>query len=290
MPTPKLFIFNAILATGSIVRSKGSRLPMKYFRKKTKQDSGDDVLSHEESSFNYEAQSHTPSNAAADDLSVSLRAEMLPASKISPDLEAARFTGISLPKIGVLLGFILLLIAGWFLYAGPGRPALEALLAALAPEPQVAVPVVIATSTVTEAAPIPTNTVRAMNTPTRTPPPLPSATTLAAILDTPTTEPSPSPSPTEASGCVDVLTVTLEDVGKTICVRGEIQNFEARPTGFLIAFSNQKGAMYWVSYDLVWEPAKKGLCVELTAEVLQIASSPIMIFGYQNLPVICTTP
>jgi hypothetical protein len=109
---------------------------------------------------------------------------------------------------------------------------------------------------------------------------------LAAVLGTPTIEPSP----TSVSGCVDVLTITMEDMGKILCVRGVIESFEARQSGFLIAFSNEKGAMYWVSYDLVWEPAKKGLCVEVTGEVMQIANTPVIVFGYPNLPVVCASP
>jgi hypothetical protein len=45
-----------------------------------------------------------------------------------------------------------------------------------------------------------------------------------------------------------------------------------------------------VSYDLVWKPAKEGLCVETTGEVMQIANTPVLVFGYQNLPQICSTP
>jgi hypothetical protein len=192
-------------------------------------------------------------------------------------------------KLVAILGFIILIGVGWFLYAGPGRPLLEEVLLRLMPEPQAVVPAASTVSIDTETAVVPTNTVRAMNTPTRTPRPEPSATTVAVvIMGTPTSEALASP--TTASGCIDVTTITLEDLGKTLCVRGVIENFEARPTGFIIAFGNEKGSMYWVSYDLVWEPAKKGLCVEVTGEVMQIASSPVIVFGYQNIPVICAAP
>jgi len=261
---------------------------MKNFRFKRK-----DKTAGEE--FGLEEQAGSSAPSTPDDLSVSLRAEMLPASEISPDLGRSRFSSISPLKIGALLGFLLLLGLGWLFSVGPGRPVLEKVLSGLVREPQTQMTATPTIPIKTEVAIVPTETVRAENTPTRTPRPLPSATaavaTEAMASETPASEkPTSAPSPTTASGCVDVLSVTVEDVGKTVCVRGEILSFEARPSGFLIAFSNQSGAMYWVSYDLVWAPAKEGLCVEVTGEVMQIANSPVLIFGYQNLPQICTTP
>jgi len=260
---------------------------MKYFRKKPRTDSSDLESSPEDQFLSSKEQPASGSSSTPDDLSVSLRADMLPASNISPDMRKFRTTRISPRKLGAVLGFIILIGMGWLFYAGPGRPVLEQVLSVIARQPQTVVPATPTIFTATEVAAVPTNTVRAMNTPTRTPLPLLSST-VAVILDTPTSEPLPST--TQASGCLDVLTITLADVGKTLCVRGVIENFEARPSGFLIAFSNQKGSMFWISYDLVWEPAKKGLCVEVTGEVMQIASSPIIVFGYQNLPEICSNP
>jgi hypothetical protein len=259
---------------------------MKNFRLKRKEKSLDEEFETE-----YLAQPSrepAPSNASPtpDDLSVSLRAEMLPASELAPDVGKVKWSRINFQKVGVILGIILLVCLGCLIALGPGRSMLETVLTNLAREP---VSTVMATPTSpvkNEVVILPSETVRPTTMPTRTSRPL-STVTMTAAIDTPTLEPTGT---VDSSGCVDVLAVTLEDVGKTLCMRGEILNFEARESGFLIAFSNERGAMYWVSYDLVWEPAKEGLCVEVTGEVMQIANSPVLIFGYQNLPVICTNP
>ena len=260
---------------------------MKLFRKKNKADSSS-IDSNLEERLEPSADRHAAApNSPNNDLSVSLRAEMLPSSAISPDVEAARFSKFNPRKLLAVLGFIILLALGWFLYAGPGRPALEQVLSGIINQPKTVLPATPTPVISTEVAAVPTNTVRVVHTPTRISLPLPSATA-SVIQDTPTSEVLPSETP--SSDCVDVLTITLEDVGKTLCVRGVILNFEERTSGFLIAFSNQEGAMFWVSYDLVWLPAKEGLCVEVTGEVMQIANSPVIVFGYHNLPVICSTP
>ena len=260
---------------------------MKYFRKKSKSNEPEDINNLADQIPNSREQSLSDSSGSANDLSVSLRAEMLPSSNISPDMRKFRTVRFSPRKLVAVLGFVILIGLGWFFYAGPGRPILESVLSSLARQPQTVASATPASVAVAEATAVPTRTVRVPNTPTPTPLPLPSATE-AVILDTATSVPSPSP--TTASGCVDVLTISTDDVGKTLCVRGVIESFEARESGFLIVFSNQKGAMYWVSYDLVWEPATKGLCVQVIGEVMQIASSPVMVFGYHNLPEICPNP
>lgn len=227
----------------------------------------------------------TSSATNPDELSVSLRAEMLPSSEIAPDLAKFRWSALSPLKIGAIIGLIILLGLSWIFSAGPGRPILEDALAGML---RVTEPTITPTAPVvfeTEVVFLPTKTVRATNTPTITPRPIPTATE-TVVVDTPTSEPTPK----SVTDCVDVLAVTIEDVGKTMCVRGVILNFEERPSGFLMAFSNKENSMYWVSYDLVWKPAEEGLCVEVTGEVMQIADTPIIIFGYNNLPVICSSP
>lgn len=258
---------------------------MKLFRFKRKNKALDEESDLEDQQFISRDQSSPSNQLSPEELSVSLRAEMLPSSEVAPDLRKFRFAGFNPRKLLAVLGMIILLGMGWFFYAGPGRPVLESLLFGLVKESQTNSVMTPTLANETEIVVVPTKTVQVVSTSTRTPLPQPSATAIAS-LDTPTVEPSS----TTASDCVDVLTVTLEDLGKTLCVRGIIENFEARPSGFLIAFSNEPGSMYWVSYDLVWEPAKKGLCVELTGEVMQIADSPVIVFGYANLPQICPSP
>ena len=210
---------------------------------------------------------------------------MLPGSDIKPELRRFRSFRPNKITLRVMLLLLIFIGVGWLFYLGPGRPVLEGILNNLVqniqPKPLVTMVVTNPTQVLIEPSP----TSRPLSNSTPTPRPLSTATP-TPIPDTPTVEASP----TIESGCVDVLTITLEDVGKTLCIRGIIQNFETRPSGFLIAFSSQRGAMYWISYDLVWMPAKEGLCVENTGEVMQIANSPVLVFGYQNQPSICSLP
>ena len=248
---------------------------MKRFSKRN-QDLESDIVNEQRD------QAKPLNKSTPDDLSVSLRAEMLPSSDIRPDLRKFRSFRPSPLTIRALLLLLLIIFLGWFLYFGPARPLLDNTLSGLMsrlqpdttiqPTHSIVSPV---TQTATDVASTATPTIRVSSSPTAT-----------GVKNTPTSRPSE----TAKNECVDVLTVTLNDVGKTLCVRGMILNFENRPSGFLIAFSAQRGSMYWVSYDLVWEPAKEGLCVETMGEVMQIANSPVLVFGYKNLPQICVTP
>ena len=258
---------------------------MKIFRFKRKDKALDDEFYLEDQQIITNEQSSLIKTTSPDDLSISLRAEMLPSSEIAPDLRKFRLSGFRPIRILALLGLLILVGVGWFFYVGPGRSILEQLLSGIAQESQAKKSVTPTMVKLTEAVLLPTYTVQTNSTSTRTLIPSPSSTT-TVIPDTPTIEVSL----TSTSVCLDVLTITLEDLGKTICVRGVIENYETRPSGFIIAFSNQPGSMYWVSYDLVWEIAKEGLCVEVTGEVMQIANSPVIVFGYTNLPQLCNNP
>lgn len=218
-------------------------------------------------------------------LSKSLRSEMLPSSDIKPDLAKFRFSRLNPVKIGYLLGFAIIIFMGWYVYAGAGRPVFEKVLRGLVSDNTPTQTPTAFIPNITQVVLSPTTTLPIINTPTRTPVQLQTSTATISVI-----MPSITPSMTSAPDCRDVLTVTMDDVGKTLCVRGIILNFEERESYFLIAFTSERGKLYWISYDGVWEAAIEGLCVELTAEVMQIANTPIMIFDVKNLPQICATP
>jgi hypothetical protein len=61
----------------------------------------------------------------------------------------------------------------------------------------------------------------------------------------------------------------------------------ANPTNFMVIFNTEKGSFYWVTYDLVWSQAELDTCYQTTGTIDKIANSPILVFGYSNLPEPC---
>jgi hypothetical protein len=100
---------------------------------------------------------------------------------------------------------------------------------------------------------------------------------------------SPTDTPTATSSwqCRDALSITLEDVGQTICTYGTVIETVEYPTNFMVIFSHERGAFYWVTYDLVWSKGEVDTCYYTTGKIDQIANTPIMVFGYNNLPEMC---
>lgn len=249
---------------------------MKWFRAKHDENSGDATQPGDK------YHKVGPFSSSADDYT-GLRAEMLPASQAAP--ERWNLFGwlrlFSPLRLALGLVFLLLVFLGWLFYAGPGRPVLEKLLVSLASWPTPTITQVAAltpTPVISTATRIPVKA-SAILTPTST-------HTLLIPSETPTVTITPAPD----NGCLDATSITLADVGKTVCVRGIILRVEQKPNGFLIVFSDQKGAFYWISYDLVWKQAKEGLCVQTSGEIKQLGNSPVLIFGYSNLPEVCASP
>jgi hypothetical protein len=89
------------------------------------------------------------------------------------------------------------------------------------------------------------------------------------------------------TGCVNALTITLADIGQTLCVQGIILNLVQQSNASLIAFSAEPGAFYLITYDLVWNKGEEGDCIQITGKIQQLANSPVLVFGYQNLPEFC---
>jgi hypothetical protein len=230
-----------------------------------------------------------------------LRAEMLPASEVTPDHPdvKTRLGWLSPKRIVSLLVVLALIILILILFFGPGKPYLENFLTSIGdrePTSVVVVEEIAQTPTEIVLSSTPTKTTKPMSTATSNPPTptsenesRPEMTQTPEPSSTPTSEETPTiePSPTFSTGCVDALSVTLEDVGKVLCVRGVIFKSEVKNNIFYLYFADPRGVFYLVSYDLIWDKGEPKDCIEVTGEILQLIDTPIMIFDYNNLPQFC---
>ncbi len=221
-----------------------------------------------------------------------LRSDMVPASNAQPGRESILPRDKLRAAVGIMLGLVIVIFI-LFIVIGPGRPILENNLASLAHQ------------TTPDHSSTP-----ALNPPTTTPPQptkiySPSPTIYptnthavniiaspAQIRSSPTqilptlTKISLTLTPTE-QGCRDVLSITLANVGQTLCVKGMVIETITNPTDFMVIFSNKLGAFYWVTYDLVWSKAELDTCYQITGKIDRIGNSPILVFNYGNLPEAC---
>ena len=225
-----------------------------------------------------------------------LRADHIPASHAVPAREKITQRINFKLYVGILIT-ILLLILIWYVLAGAGRPLLEQRLVNLMP---IATNTVLAMKPTSSAiaiisrdassTPFLSPTVQPTHTPypikTASPTSSPTVTrTATQIRLSPTFAPSPTASP--ESLCREATTISLADVGKTLCVKGIIIETREKPNSFMVIFSNQKGAFYWVSYDMVWPSADIHTCYQLEGMVRQLGGNPIMLFDYSNFPEEC---
>jgi hypothetical protein len=212
---------------------------------------------------------------------------MLPYTEAEPTEENV------LQKVNIKLVFgifIGLVIIGWlwFTLLGPGRSILEQKLISLRQRQPTATQHIVPSPThkvftqlQPSETPSPTPTIQPTVRPTNTPAiglvASPTYISVATVTDTSTPQPT----------CRDVSTITLADVGQTLCVRGVVIETITNPTNFMVIFSNKRGAFYWVSYDLVWSAAELHTCYQTRGTINQISNSPILIFDMRNLPEVC---
>ena len=214
-----------------------------------------------------------------DDVVMTLRSDMLPGSRTLPErVNILRLINLKV-LLGIFIGLVFVILV-WFLAAGPARPVVENMLVSLARRDATPTSTLLPSPIpATMTLPPPTNTSRPIMTP------LPSAT--IEIIETTSTPVQETTSPTPLSGCRDALTITLADVGQTMCIQGTIISTVENPTNFMVVFSNEPGAFYWVTYDFVWSKAEKDTCYQVTGTISQIANSPVLVFGYNNIPEVC---
>lgn len=194
--------------------------------------------------------------------------------------------------LGIFLAVIILGVL-LFLIFGRGRPKLENSLEGLVDRRETP------TQTLNQASILATGRpTQAINAPDRSVTTIPTKTQSMIILATPTKDfskvsPTIQPSATVpikatlVSGCREASSITLKDVGQSFCVQGVVKEIIVNPTNTLVTFSTAKGSFYWVTYDVTWSEGEVNQCYQLEGTIEQIASSPIMIFYFSNLPEDC---
>lgn len=219
-------------------------------------------------------------NSSEDNLVKNLRSDMLQTSSVSP-LQETFFQRINLKYVFGILLSLFIIVFTWFMLGGPGRPILENGLALL-----------VNTDVTPTQSVVSSNVQPTTSRPQLSATPLPSLTqrpTNTAYLKpsaTATSQPS-TITPTPEPACRDALTITLADVGKTLCTQGTILQTVDQPNAFMVVFSSKPGSFYWVTYDMVWSQAELNTCYHTTGTILQLGNRPILKFNYSNLPELC---
>jgi hypothetical protein len=110
---------------------------------------------------------------------------------------------------------------------------------------------------------------------------------------TPTTTPEVTPT-FSLAGCVPASSITLEDVGKELCVTAYVFKAEVFETYFSVRTGED---FYFVSYAKGWYEGygttwelKKGACVYAVGKIERIGSFPLMQVGYKNPLKLCEEP
>jgi hypothetical protein len=114
--------------------------------------------------------------------------------------------------------------------------------------------------------------------PTRTPNPSPTKSFTMTMVP-PTIRPYIYPSATKSyfeQYCVTWSSITLVDVGKRICVYGNVYNISSDNTAYYISFSNKNNTFYLISYDIYFPDLRAGDCVYATGVIKKLNNSPVI--------------
>lgn len=101
------------------------------------------------------------------------------------------------------------------------------------------------------------------------------------ILTEDASKPTMTPMPTRPK-CITWAEVSLEDVGKELCVRGIVITAYTAGDMFYMTFSQNPEDFYMVSYG-GWYKEIKDNCVQGEGEIEQIGLAPIMVIDETNL-------
>ena len=234
--------------------------------------------------INEEKKAEIQDISSTEGLITALRSDMLPASEAMP-VPKSIFQRVNLKLVGGIILILILLILIWFFLSGPGREMLEKKLGGLVKVKETPTQQVFLTPTMEKSL-----STAPSYTPFNSPTVRPTNTQAAIIFPSPTPIPptvTPEGTATPSSTCRDALTITLADVGKTLCIQGTVIETITNPSNFMVIFSTEKGSFYLVTYDLVWSQGELDTCYQVTGTIDQIANSPIMLFSYSNLPEVC---
>jgi hypothetical protein len=101
--------------------------------------------------------------------------------------------------------------------------------------------------------------------------------TKAPTIFSPTRKPVPtSTDPYWVSNCIVWSYISLADVGKTLCVVGQVSNISFDNIAYYISFGSKPGSFYIISYDIYFPDLRIGDCVYAEGEIKRLNNSPVM--------------
>jgi hypothetical protein len=87
----------------------------------------------------------------------------------------------------------------------------------------------------------------------------------------------PTGVPSLPAGCVDALSVTLDDYGKTLCAGGTVFGLSSSHGTYYVSFSNTRGKLYMMGTDWVDRIAlKAGECAYAEGKLSRDGVSPVL--------------
>lgn len=101
------------------------------------------------------------------------------------------------------------------------------------------------------------------------------------ITDTPI-PPTLTPTLTQTDpyyGCVIWSDVSLDDVGKYLCVYGVVKNTYTRDTAFFLTFSSKNEDFFLISYYDRPYSETQDQCIKAEGQIKQMGISPIILLG-----------
>lgn len=97
-------------------------------------------------------------------------------------------------------------------------------------------------------------------------------------LPTPTSRRRPTETVSSPlSDCMLWSKVTMDDVGRKLCVYGEIVSAYSNDNVFYILFNQKPGHFYLLSYDVIYPDVVPGACVSVMGEIEHIGDSPVIV-------------
>ena len=110
---------------------------------------------------------------------------------------------------------------------------------------------------------------------------VPSSSGSTVAVNTPlpmqTISPLPTGVPSLPSGCLDALSVTLDDYGQTLCVGGTVVSLASSHGTYYVYFSNARGKLYMMGTDWVDRIGLKvGDCAYAEGKLSRDGVAPVM--------------
>ncbi len=89
--------------------------------------------------------------------------------------------------------------------------------------------------------------------------------------------------------CLNWVVITLDDVGRKICIWGYVKDkyidwYDPNVHYVMyITFGNTKGDFYILSYDYDIPDLISGDCIQVTADIQQLGSSPVIVVNQEDI-------